>query len=324
MVSQKADSTANRYGIGVVSRLTGVSRDALRVWERRYGVVKAERTDTRRRLYSKDDIKRLMLVKALVDAGHPISSVANLRTTELEERLRTDAAAQPSTQAALYEGTVRVVLIGPSLARLLKSDRVEVDGLEIVATANHLDEVEGRLEGLEADVLVTEHAGLFDETVEEVIDLLERSGARRVIVVYGFASRRAVTAVRKNAPRVIAIRTPVNATELRLACLMDVRSGVSEPAAETTIEEIPARVFTDEELEQIACASTTVQCECPQHLVTLVSNLSAFEAYSEACEHRNAQDAALHAHLHSVAARSRRLIEEALSAVAAADGIMLK
>ena len=55
MVPQKADSTANRYGIGVVSRLTGVSRDALRVWERRYGVVKAERTDTKRRLYSKDD-----------------------------------------------------------------------------------------------------------------------------------------------------------------------------------------------------------------------------------------------------------------------------
>jgi hypothetical protein len=269
-------------------------------------------------------IKRLMLVKALVDSGHPISSVANLRTSELEERLRTDAATQPSMQTALYEGPVRVVLIGPSLTRLWKENHVDTDGLEIVATANRLDKLENRLEGLAADVLVAERPGLFDETIEELTSLLERSCARRIIIIYGFASKRVLMAVRKNAPRLIAIRTPVNATELRLACLMDVESGVSEARTETRIEEIPARIFTDEELEQIACASTAIQCECPHHLVTLVSNLSAFEAYSESCEHRNAQDAALHAHLRSVTARSRRLIEEALSAVAVADGIILE
>jgi len=67
-----------------------------------------------------------------------------------------------------------------------------------------------------------------------------------------------------------------------------------------------------------------VQCECPQHLVTLVSSLNAFEDYSEACENRSPEDAVLHAHLHDVTARSRRLMEEALSAVAAAEGISVK
>jgi len=324
MATEKSESDANRYGIGVVSRLTGVSRDALRVWERRYGVVKAHRTDSKRRLYSQDDIKRLMLVKALVDSGHPISSVANLRTKELEERLRADASTHPSALKPLHEGPNRVVVIGPSLTSLMQRDRVEIDGLELVAAVNHIEELATPLEGLETDLLVMECSGLFDETIDEANTLIDRSGARRVILVYGFASRTAVASIRKNAPKITAIRAPINATELRLACLMDVTVGRDVSGAESQIGKISERVFTDEELAQIAGASTTIQCECPQHLVTLVSSLSAFEHYSESCEKRNAADAALHAHLHSVVARSRRLVEEALSTVADAEGILRK
>lgn len=323
MVAQESDKGSGGYGIGVVSRLTGISRDALRVWERRYGVVKARRTDTRRRLYSQEDIKRLMLVKALVDSGHAISSVANLATAELEKRIRADAAAQPGGHKVLHQGTPRVVVIGPSLARLVSGERFEFEGLELAAAAGVLDELEQRLDTLNADVIVTERTGLFDDTLEELLDLLDRAGARRMIVAYSFASKRALATVRKNAPKVTAIQGPVNAAELRLACLED-SAGGSDARSEAAPGETPQRMFTAEELEKIATASTTVKCECPHHLVTLISSLNAFEDYSEACENRNAADAALHAHLFSVTARSRRLMEEALSRVAAAEGILTK
>lgn len=287
-------------------------------------MVEAQRTESKRRLYSQDDIKRLMLVKALVDTGHPISSVANLRTKDLEERLAAEASTQAGAHKGLHEGPARVVIVGPSLMCLIKSGRVEANGLELVAAVNQLGELETPIEELELDALVMEHAGLFDETVDEVRALLDRSKARRMILVYGFASRSAITKIRKASPEVMAIRAPINATELRLACLMDVNVNVGTPGPGTRIGEIPAKVFTENELAQIASASTTVQCECPQHLVTLISSLSAFEQYSESCENRNAADAALHAHLHSVVARSRRLVEDALTAVAAAEGLLKK
>ena len=66
------------YKIGAVARLTGISPDTLRIWERRYDVVTPERTSTGDRLYSSEDITRLQLIKRLVDSGNGIGSVASL------------------------------------------------------------------------------------------------------------------------------------------------------------------------------------------------------------------------------------------------------
>jgi hypothetical protein len=74
-------------------------------------------------------------------------------------------------------------------------------------------------------------------------------------------------------------------------------------------------------LSRIAAASPTVKCECPHHLVQLVSSLVAFETYSRECEHRNADDAALHAFLHAATAQARATMEAALARVVEAEGI---
>ena len=71
------------YPIRYVSGQTGLSQHVIRVWERRYGVVEPERTDTNRRLYSEADIKRLQLLKKAVDSGHSISLVARMKSVEL-------------------------------------------------------------------------------------------------------------------------------------------------------------------------------------------------------------------------------------------------
>jgi DNA-binding transcriptional MerR regulator/methylmalonyl-CoA mutase cobalamin-binding subunit len=73
-----------RYPIRAVSRLTGLSLDTLRAWERRYKVVIPERTD-RGRLYSDAEIQRLMLLRDAVGRGHAIGQVAALSDAELRE-----------------------------------------------------------------------------------------------------------------------------------------------------------------------------------------------------------------------------------------------
>jgi hypothetical protein len=47
-------------------------------------------------------------------------------------------------------------------------------------------------------------------------------------------------------------------------------------------------------LEMLAQASTTIECECPKHLVELIRSLASFETYSEQCSARSDLDAALH------------------------------
>jgi hypothetical protein len=61
----------------------------------------------------------------------------------------------------------------------------------------------------------------------------------------------------------------------------------------------------------------------PEHLVDLISRLTAFEAYSEQCEVLNVEDAALHALLHATTARARSLLETSLASVIEADGIAI-
>lgn len=59
-----------RFNIAAVERDTGVSKDVLRVWERRYGFPTPERDAHGERLYPVAQVEQLRLVKRLLDQGH--------------------------------------------------------------------------------------------------------------------------------------------------------------------------------------------------------------------------------------------------------------
>ncbi len=87
-------------------------------------------------------------------------------------------------------------------------------------------------------------------------------------------------------------------------------------------EPIQPRLFTQQQLSSLAQVSSTIECECPQHLAQLVGALSAFEIYSSNCANRNDEDAALHQYLHRTTAHARALIERALQRVAREEGLL--
>jgi DNA-binding transcriptional MerR regulator/methylmalonyl-CoA mutase cobalamin-binding subunit len=57
------------FTIGAVERDTGLAKDTLRVWERRYGFPRPERDANGERLYPVDQVERLRLIKRLLDQG---------------------------------------------------------------------------------------------------------------------------------------------------------------------------------------------------------------------------------------------------------------
>ena len=75
MAKKSSGGPPPRYPIRAVSRLTGLSVDTLRAWERRHNVVTPVRDD-RGRMYSGTDVKRLQLLAAAVDRGHAIGRLA--------------------------------------------------------------------------------------------------------------------------------------------------------------------------------------------------------------------------------------------------------
>jgi DNA-binding transcriptional MerR regulator len=82
----EVESGAETYPLGAVARLTGLSTHVLRAWERRYGAVRPLRTEGGTRRYREADVARLLLLRAMVQAGHPIGDVARLSDRALVRR----------------------------------------------------------------------------------------------------------------------------------------------------------------------------------------------------------------------------------------------
>ena len=66
------------YDVGMVSRLTGVPRNTLIAWERRYGVVRPQRAANGYRMYTPAEVETLRRLKELVDHGHRVGQAAQV------------------------------------------------------------------------------------------------------------------------------------------------------------------------------------------------------------------------------------------------------
>ncbi len=106
--------------IAAVERDTGLSKDTLRVWERRYGFPQPERDAFGERAYSQLELEKLRVIRRMMDAGHRPGRLVKLPMVEL-----LSLGASPTTKA--------------------KSDHAEPSG-EI---QNHMDLIQAHdIEGL--------------------------------------------------------------------------------------------------------------------------------------------------------------------------------
>lgn len=82
------------YNIAAVERDTGLSKDTLRVWERRYGFPKPMRDHHDERLYTLPQLEKLRLLRLLIDYGHRPGKIINRSTPELTQLISTRAPVQ--------------------------------------------------------------------------------------------------------------------------------------------------------------------------------------------------------------------------------------
>lgn len=90
---------AGLYPIRAVARMTGLSVDTLRAWERRYEAVVPERGE-RGRVYTDRHVERLKQLAALVAGGHSIGSIASLSDGSLRKLRSAETPEAPSSPLA--------------------------------------------------------------------------------------------------------------------------------------------------------------------------------------------------------------------------------
>lgn len=88
------------FNIAAVERDTGLSKDVLRMWERRYGFPQPDRDSNGERSYPADQVERLRLIKRLMDAGHRPGKLMATPVEELSGFVAQRAKAPPSDNKA--------------------------------------------------------------------------------------------------------------------------------------------------------------------------------------------------------------------------------
>ncbi len=86
--------------IAAVERDTGLSKDTLRVWERRYGFPQPVRDAFDERLYPPEQVERLRLIARLLNSGQRPGRVVPLPVAELQALVQQAAPAAPAAQAS--------------------------------------------------------------------------------------------------------------------------------------------------------------------------------------------------------------------------------
>ena len=80
---KKINEIDGALNIAAVSRDTGLSRDTLRVWERRYGFPSPERDEHDERVYPGAQVEKLRLIRRLIDQGERPGKLVGSSTESL-------------------------------------------------------------------------------------------------------------------------------------------------------------------------------------------------------------------------------------------------
>ena len=290
-------SETELYRIGTVAKLTGISVECLRAWERRHGLAPAER-DGRTRYYSRTQLKRLEKIKALTEDGHPISSLVELSEEQLDARIGITRPRVVSPHRLPQIG-----LVGPNLMILEQGAAEDSDVAEVNQRWVGIDDfVESRAaERAQLDVVAVQIPSLNTDNLQRV-----RRAAPdcRLLAIYQFASREALT----NASELhgaTALAWPLTWTELMHACATpagdNARAGRAAP-----------RRYTDHELVEIVTRARNRGFDAPRHLVSLISDLNAFTDYATQCL-TESNETQMYDRLREDASYARAQLERALA-----------
>ncbi len=158
--------------IKIVARIANLSIDTIRAWEKRYRAVVPQRTHGGQRLFSTEDVERLVLLREIVASGTTISHIAHCSTTELRGMVRVASGDGESDDAdvmrilkAVRQHDVPVLCQELLMVALVRSAAEFADDIVAAVLTELEHDTEARHTGelLLASALVSISSTLFDK-----------------------------------------------------------------------------------------------------------------------------------------------------------------
>ena len=183
------ESTGLTLNISAVEREAGLSKDVLRMWERRYGFPKPSRDDNGERQYSTAEVAKLRAIKRLMDVGMRPGKIIRASLDELNALADGRIAPRRELPTPAVEREILALLashdaaaLQTTLANLLMRQGVQRFVLETLASLNHTVGdawMRGELAVFE-EHLYTEHVQIALRTVINAFP--RQAGAPRVLL----------------------------------------------------------------------------------------------------------------------------------------------
>ncbi len=122
----------NYYTIKDMETLSGVKAHTIRIWEKRYGLLRPDRTNTNIRFYSDDELKKLLNVSILVKHGYKISRVSGYDNAMIREEVIKLNAKTGGTGSVVDQLVVHIVNFDSPQFEILIEQEIQRRGFENV------------------------------------------------------------------------------------------------------------------------------------------------------------------------------------------------
>jgi MerR family transcriptional regulator, light-induced transcriptional regulator len=112
---------SDSYSIKDLEYFTGIKAHTIRIWEKRYSILTPERTDSNIRLYSEDELKRLLNIAYLNNNGFKISKIAKLDEDELNSTVLSVSSRYDDPNQEFHPGRALMSAIRFEEARFIET-----------------------------------------------------------------------------------------------------------------------------------------------------------------------------------------------------------
>jgi len=103
-----------KYSIADLESITGIKAHTIRIWEKRYGVIKPSRTSTNIRYYNNDDMRKMINIASLLKSGMKISKISQLNANEMAEEINRRLATSKSEDVIVESLITQIINAGLS------------------------------------------------------------------------------------------------------------------------------------------------------------------------------------------------------------------
>ncbi|MEP2774273.1 MAG: MerR family transcriptional regulator [Fulvivirga sp.] len=100
-----------KYSIKELEKLSGIKAHTLRIWEKRYAIIKPDRTDTNIRKYSDEELKKLLNISILNHHGVKISKISKMKEEEIKLRVTELSAENHDDDLSLYIDQLSIAMV---------------------------------------------------------------------------------------------------------------------------------------------------------------------------------------------------------------------